>query len=113
MAVRRARITIGVRFAAAAAIPDSKPESTEVTTVSSSRPPSVCSSGAKRTSAYTTPSAARSSTHSLATRSSASLVCMTPTVCVKPSRYRTRSRRGTSLANHCASATGSVLGKPL
>ena len=46
----------------------------------------MCSSGAKRTSAYTTPSLARSSAHSAATRTSASFVCITPTVCSNVSR---------------------------
>ena len=41
------------------------------------RPRSMWSSGAKRISAYTMPSSARSSAHSAATRSSASRVCIT------------------------------------
>ena len=46
----------------------------------------MCSSGAKRISAYTTPSSARSSAHSAATRSSASRVCITATVWANVSR---------------------------
>jgi hypothetical protein len=49
-------------------------------------PRSTLSSGAKRTSAYTTPSSARSRAHSAATRVMASRSCMTPTVCWKVSR---------------------------
>src|SRR5690606_41869224 len=62
--------------------------STASTTCSSVRPPARCCSGAYRTSAYTIPSAARSSAHSYATRDSASAVCITPTVWVNVSRYR-------------------------
>ena len=53
-------------------LPRRKPSSTASTTWSRLRPPVTCSSGANRTSAYTTPSAARSSAHSAATRISAS-----------------------------------------
>ena len=67
-------------------LPCRKPSSTAWTTSSRLSPRSVCSSGANRTSAYTIPSAARSSAHSAATRRSASGVCITPTVCRKASR---------------------------
>ena len=63
--------------AAARSDPSRKPSITAPTTSSSPSSPSVCSSGANRTSAYTTPSAARSSAHSAATRIKASRVCIT------------------------------------
>ena len=68
------------------ALPIRKPSRTARTTSSRLSPPATCSSGANRTSAYTMPSAARSSAHSAATRVSASRVCITATVCWKASR---------------------------
>ncbi len=55
-------------------------------------PRATCSMGAKRTSAYTAPSAARSSTASQATRSRASPSCMTATTWRKASRYAVSDR---------------------
>ena len=64
IAVTRQR-TVMVRPSLLAAFsPSAKPASTASTTASSDSPPSMCSSGANRISAYTTLSAARSSTHS-------------------------------------------------
>ncbi len=68
------------------ALPSRKPSSTPLTTCSRVSPPATCNSGANRTSAYTTPSAARSSAHSAATRIRASRVCITATVCWNASR---------------------------
>ena len=86
IAVTRQRTVIARPSALAAFSPSAKPASTASTTASSDSPPSMCSSGANRISAYTTLSAARSSTHSTATRYSASGVCITPTVCANGSR---------------------------
>ena len=88
MAVSRIRARIGDRPSAAALVPAATPSSTACTTSVSARLRSVCSSGANRISAYTTPSAARSCTHSDATRINDSRVCITAVVCVKVSRYR-------------------------
>ena len=54
------------------------PRARRSTTSSGVMPFAVDSSGAKRTSAYTTPSAARSSAHSAATRAIAPGCCITP-----------------------------------
>jgi hypothetical protein len=77
---------IGVPWAAASALPFAKPSRIASTASSIGVPPSVSSSGAIRTSAYTTPSAARSRAHSRATRLTASGRCITATVCAKVSR---------------------------
>ena len=82
------------------------------TTSSSDRPRSRCCSGANRTSAYTTPSAARSCAHSLATRTSASRVCMTPTVCANVSRYRSSDPESAAARNQRPSSVASVVGRP-
>ena len=60
IALKIANTAIGRPAAAAAASPRRNPAVTASTTASMASPPATCSSGAKRTSAYTTPSAARS-----------------------------------------------------
>ena len=86
IAVTSVRTTIGWPAAAARCSPIRNPSSTARTTSSGVSPPAVESSGANRTSAYTTPSAARSSAHSAETRAIASGCCMTPTVWANVSR---------------------------
>ena len=75
-------------------------------------PRSVHSSGAIRTSAYTTPSAARSWAHSAATRMIASRSCMTPTVWANVSRYSSSDLRSAPRRMCAASASVSVVGRP-
>ena len=70
MAVSRARTRIWWPATAAAADPAANPSRTASITSRNDSPRSVCCSGAKRTSAYTTPSAARSWAHSDPTRTS-------------------------------------------
>ena len=81
MAVTRARMVNPVPSE-----PSAKPARIASTTSSRDRPPAVCRAGAKRTSAYTQPSPARSTAHSNATLWQAAAVCITPTVCSKVSR---------------------------
>src|SRR5690349_10617864 len=97
IAVSSCRATIG---RSATAIPCSNPSRTASTTCSSVSPRVRCCSGAYRTSAYTTPSAARSCTHSLATRLIASAVCITATVCSNVSRYRSSDPESADSTNH-------------
>ena len=92
-------------------LPCLKPSSTASTAPSSDSPRSQCSSGAKRTSAYTTPSSARSSAHSRATRTIESAVCITPTVWANVSRYRARSLRFAPRRIQAASVSGSEAGR--
>ncbi|CPU66532.1 Uncharacterised protein [Mycobacteroides abscessus] len=72
--------------AAASATPCSMPDCTASTVSWRVRPRWRCCSGAQRCSAYTTPSRARSSTASRATRARASRVCMTAIVWSNVSR---------------------------
>ena len=86
MAVRSWPTTMGVPSSRASATPSSMPAWTASTVSASDSPPRRCCSGAQRSSAYTTPSAARSSTDSRATRARSCGRCMTATVCSNVSR---------------------------
>ena len=113
IAVTRVRTWIFRPRSAACAVPSANPRSTASTTSSRVRPASRCCSGAKRTSAYTTPSSARSSAHSRATRSRAAAVCITATVCVNVSRYRTKDPLSAASRNHEARPGTSSAGRSL
>ena len=90
--------------------PRAKPSSIAWTASSSVSPRAVHSSGAMRTSAYTTPSAARSCAHSEATRMIASRSCMTPTVCSNVSRYSSSDFWSAPRRNQVARSSTSVVG---
>ncbi len=93
------------------ALPAANPAVIASTTASMARPCAVDSSGAKRTSAYTTPSAARSSAHSRATRWIASGVCITPTVCANVSRYFSSEPESAACRNQWARPSASEAGR--
>ena len=110
MAVSSVPTRIGVPSAEACADPAANPASTASTTSGSASPRSVCCSGAYRTSAYTTPSAARSSAHSAATRCSASAVWVTATVWANVARYRSSEPECAACTNHRPRPSASVAG---
>src|SRR5688500_14548478 len=111
IAVSSVPIRIGRPAAAACSAPSAKPASTASTTCSSVSPRARCCSGAKRTSAYTTPSSARSSAHSAATRRNAGSVCMTATVCSNVAMYRSSEPESQADTNQLASSPASVAGR--